>query len=256
MQRWLIGLTMLGFLIAGGRMRPAAAQALSGTGQQATELFTLPEGLAVWEVEHRGTGRFTVRLLDERGALVAVLAEADGAFTGSKAAQIPRAGRYLLDVAASGAWTARLREARPAGMAGPDPTPNAPLADSPGWEAGRRAAGNHWSWGWFGRGLVAGAAAGPVGGAIAAGLAGHGRFPEPALGGVTGADPLYDAAFRAGFRKRLVQERRKAAFVGSMAGTAVFVYWVLQLVEIQGQGGGGGDNGGGPGPVVIRLPVR
>lgn len=78
---------------------------LSGTGNQATELFTLRPGLARFDMTHNGESNFIVYLLDEHGDRVGLIANSVGAGDYSKAVKIETAGKYLLNVTADGAWT-------------------------------------------------------------------------------------------------------------------------------------------------------
>lgn len=217
---------------------PAArAQELAGSGAYASPLFHLDAGLAVFEIEHRGTGRFTVVLLDERANVIARLAAATGAFTGSTAVWIPRDGRYLLDVDADGAWTIRLRDA-PAGAfrfaaAAAPPVEPRPFADAR--LAGEAAAGG-WSWGWFARGFAGGALAGPIGAGYVVHRAGLSEIPPPPDPpmGTGAADPQYIIDYRNAYANRLVGRRRTAAFAGGIIGSAVFVAALLQSIDLSG----------------------
>lgn len=84
---------------------------LSGTGQTATEKFTLQSGLAVFKMTHSGSSNFIVVLLDSAGNEVDYsLVNEIGAFNGSKAVQIPDSGEYLLDIQAGGAWTVTIEQ--------------------------------------------------------------------------------------------------------------------------------------------------
>jgi hypothetical protein len=77
----------------------------TGIGQQASELFHLTSGLAVFKLSHDGAGHFGVWLLDNAGNKVELLANsARGPFSGSKPVQIVATGSYLLDISADGAW--------------------------------------------------------------------------------------------------------------------------------------------------------
>ncbi len=76
----------------------------SGTGQKATSLFSLNSGLAVFQMTHTGQSNFIVYLLDGAGDLVDVLVNEIGSFDGSKAAQAPTTGNYILDISADGNW--------------------------------------------------------------------------------------------------------------------------------------------------------
>lgn len=84
---------------------------LTGTGQTATNKFSLQEGLATFKMTHNGQSNFIVHLLDDQGnddfgSLVNVI----GSFSGSKALQIPASGQYLLDIQADGAWTVTITQ--------------------------------------------------------------------------------------------------------------------------------------------------
>lgn len=78
---------------------------LSGTGQTATELFNLNQGLARFELFHDGEHNFAVILMTEQGKTTELLVNEIGPFTGSKAVQIRQPGRYLLDITADGNWS-------------------------------------------------------------------------------------------------------------------------------------------------------
>lgn len=78
----------------------------TGSGQKASDIFTLRKGLAVFDSEHTGgTSNFIVYLLDAKGETVSLVANGIGNFSGSKAARIPADGSYLLNVSADGRWS-------------------------------------------------------------------------------------------------------------------------------------------------------
>jgi hypothetical protein len=242
-QPWALG---LGLLLA-TPAAPLGAQSFSGTGQQATDLFALPAGLTVFEVEHRANaGSFAVRLLDGDGRLVEEIARGDGRFAGSKAVRIPEQGRYLLDVTASGAWVVRRRDAPPA-------APASPAEVRAGEEAGEAAARQAATGGWLVRGLVGGALAGPVGAAIAVGSAGRSGPRDPALQAQAGADPGFREGFEEAYLAHVRQERRKRAFIGGMLGTGVFLTAVIATVDIASRGGGGTAPPLPPGGEIART---
>ena len=89
--------------------RPADAPALtgfSGAGQQVTEPFSMPGGLARLTMSHQGEGNFIVYLLDREGFEIGPsIANEIGPFEGSQAVQVPAEGVYLLRVDADGPWT-------------------------------------------------------------------------------------------------------------------------------------------------------
>jgi hypothetical protein len=229
-QSWPL---VLGLLIA----TPAAelgAQTFSGSGQQATELFALPAGLSVFEVEHRASaGDFAVRLLADDGRLVEEIARGSGRFAGSKAVRIPEQGRFLLDVSASGAWTVRRREAPRAASAADAP------AFRDGAAAGLAAAEGAAGAGWLARGFVGGALAGPIGAALVLGSAGRSGTRDPTLRAQEAADPRFREGFEGAYLAQVRQERRKRAFIGGMLGTGVFLTAVIAAIDIAGRGGAG-----------------
>jgi len=77
---------------------------LSGHGQQASELFTLENGLSIFRMYHEGQSHFAIWLLDSKGKKVELLVNKLGNFDGSKAVHIEKAGTYLLDISADGNW--------------------------------------------------------------------------------------------------------------------------------------------------------
>lgn len=243
---WTVLILLLASLPSTGR-----AQSFSGTGQQATGLFSLGEGLAVFELTHRGDSQFVVQLLDADGNTVGELARASGRFDGSRALRISHSGQYLLDVTASGPWTVKLRDATPGAAAA---TPPAGAAASPSLAEGRAAgiaAAGRGSTAWGMRGLLGGTLAGPVGLGIAVHYAGRSDVqapPPPAA-----ADALFIQGFREGFETRARVNRRKSAFVGGMVGTAIFTTALIYLMDISGNGGGTRDPGGGdPNLGIVR----
>ena len=90
---------------------------LSGTDQEATQKFNLENGLSVFEMTYSGTSNFAVWLLDINGEKLELLVNMVGIFDGSKAVGITTKGEYLLDISASGSWTVRIEQPRPASAA-------------------------------------------------------------------------------------------------------------------------------------------
>ncbi len=236
---------------------PAAAQEFTGTGQRATELFPLPQGLSVFEIEHRGSsGAFIVQLFDDTGTLVGELARANGTFQGSKAIPVPRTGNYVLDVAATGPWSVRRRggPAAPVGAAintdqGPEHL--AGIAD------GNEAAAGPPVRGWFARGLLGGVVGGPIGTAVAVNFAGRSdaTIPPPMRGDNANAD--YTLGYQAGYTDRLHQRRKKSALAGGIVGSAVFLGVLVYALDIVGAGDGSRTGTQPPpGGQVILIPLR
>lgn len=86
---------------------------LSGTGQQATQKFSLDSGLSIFHMTHSGQHNFAVWLLDSSGNRVELLANEIGGFNGVKAVGVTTSGEYLLDIAADGDWTVKVEQPRP-----------------------------------------------------------------------------------------------------------------------------------------------
>lgn len=86
---------------------------LSGTGQQASQKFTLENGLSVFRMTHDGTSNFSITLMDGEGRRIELLVNEIGRFDGSKAVGISGKGEYLLDISASGGWTVTIERPRP-----------------------------------------------------------------------------------------------------------------------------------------------
>ncbi len=248
-MRWLTrsGTALLIAVLAAGGAR---AQNASGTGQRASELFPLSAGLAVFELEHQGSGAFTVRLLDREGGLVEVLAEAQGPFRGSKAVRIPRAGEYLYDVRANGAWSIRPRE----GAAGTGTASRGVAADSSLLSVaryeGEQAAKRKGAFGWMGAGLLGGATLGPLGAGLVfvSAVSRDARVPSSVEAGLAGQPASYRETFTGAYRRRLRSERRVAALVGGVTGTAIFGFVIAQIANWNDEGDGGGRNPGGEVP--------
>lgn len=86
---------------------------LSGTSQQATQKFSLENGLAIFKMTHTGTSNFAITLLDSDGQRVELLVNVIGNFDGAKAIGVAKKGEYVLDVSANGKWTVRIEQPRP-----------------------------------------------------------------------------------------------------------------------------------------------
>lgn len=227
----------------------ARAQNASGTGQQATDLFTLPAGLATFELEHEGEGAFSVRLLDDQGELIDNLAAATGAFRGSKAVRVPRAGQYLFDVSATGTWSIRLRQRAgegPAAAAGMEAVSDS-LLRSRGSYYGAQEANRIGAFPYMLGGLLGGLAAGPIGAGAAFAVA-SGRaapVPEQVQDTLAAREPIYREAYVESYQQRLRTNRRTATLVGGVTGTAIFAFAIAQVVNWSGGSGGNGGGGGG-----------
>ena len=86
---------------------------LSGMGQQASQKFTLENGLSIFNMAHDGTSNFSIVLMNSDGQRIELLVNEIGKFNGAKAIGIVERGEYVLDVSASGKWTVKIEQLRP-----------------------------------------------------------------------------------------------------------------------------------------------
>jgi len=86
---------------------------LQGSGQQASDKFTLAPGLSIFEVKHDGESNLIIRLLDKDGNEIDTVFNQIGAFEGDRGCAIKRGGECLFDVIADGNWTIGVRQPRP-----------------------------------------------------------------------------------------------------------------------------------------------
>jgi hypothetical protein len=82
----------------------SAPLTLQGSGNQASEFFTLNSGLRTFNLNYSGSDNFIVWLMDNQGNRVDLLANQIGNFDGSYAVGIPQTGTYLLNVESNGKW--------------------------------------------------------------------------------------------------------------------------------------------------------
>jgi hypothetical protein len=100
---------------------------------------------------------------------------------------------------------------------------------------------------WFGRGVVAGTLAGPLGSWLVVSKAGQSgvSIPQGQRDAISQREPEYVSGFEEGFQRRLRSERREYAFVGSVLGTAAFAFAILRLTHFVGRASQtGGDTPG------------
>lgn len=87
---------------------------LSGSGQTATQGFTLEKGISIFEITHTGgESNFSVVLMKSNGEWVDLLVNEIGNYSGKKAVGIDKKGTYLLDIEADGNWTVNITQPRP-----------------------------------------------------------------------------------------------------------------------------------------------
>jgi len=233
-------------LVAGGAPG-LSAQFFTGTSPMASDPFPLQAGLVVVELEHEGTGQFRARLLDQSGAVVEELAGTTGAFTGSRAVQIPRADQYLLDVVADGEWQVRIRRFGEVADDELDAHPELERART----LGREVANDQGVLGSFGGGFLAGAVAGPVGSVVA--TVWVGRDPPPPPSSPFGSEgPVFDQIVQESYDETYRMRRQRAALRGSLLGTAVLAFAIIRYSDLARPGGLPGD--GSP-PDIQRIPI-
>lgn len=253
-------LAFTGFALAAalsaGAAPAADAQSFSGDGPQATADFPLPNGLAVFEFSITGSEAFTVRLFAIDGTLIDTVAHGTAPLRGSRAVQIARAGRYLLDVSASDSWEVGLRPKTVALSGGPSREP-APTVEAPapasasavreaGGQAGYEAAERQGNFPWLLGGLAGGAALGPIGAGAVYVFASSRRDSVRIEQHEQLADrpPEYVAGFREAYARNRRTGRRVAAAVGGITGTVIFGFVVAQIVNWANESGGGGNGNG------------
>jgi hypothetical protein len=233
-------------LFAGGAPG-LSAQFFTGTAPTASDTFPLQAGLVVVELEHRGTGQFRARLLDQRGAVVEELAGTTGTFTGSRAVQIPRADQYLLDVVADGEWQVRIRRFGEVADDELEAHPELERART----LGREVANDQGVLGWFGGGFLAGAVAGPVG-SVAATVWARRDPPPPPAWAFDSEGPVFDQIVQESYDDTYRMRRQRAALRGSLLGTAVLAFVIIRYSDLARPGGVPGD--GSP-PDIQRVPI-
>lgn len=81
-----------------------SAVLFSGNGDKIVPFTATASGLWIFSLQYSGEGNFIVWLKDEHGNRLAVLANEIGVYTGIKPQNVD-AGKYFLNVTASGPWT-------------------------------------------------------------------------------------------------------------------------------------------------------
>lgn len=78
----------------------------SGNGDKIVPFTATASGLWIFSLQYSGDGNFIVWIKDEQGNRLAVIANEIGVYTGTKPQSLD-AGKYFLNVTASGPWTIR-----------------------------------------------------------------------------------------------------------------------------------------------------
>jgi hypothetical protein len=97
----------------GNKTSAPTTQNLSGRGRQASNKFTLTEGLTVFRTTHSGKSNYVVSLVNSDGDEVQTLFNKIGKYDGASGFEIKKAGDYLLNVQADGPWTFTIEQPRP-----------------------------------------------------------------------------------------------------------------------------------------------
>lgn len=241
---------LFGVALAMTAVAPLAAQNFQGRGALATEKFTLAEGTAVFDVQHRGEGSFLVNLLDDGGNVVEELANVNGTFGDSRSVRIAKSGLYLFDVSATGDWSIRLRRN--------DLTP-IESAESPEAERGRTdgaaLASRVSTTGWLARGFLGGVLLGPIGTGVAVAKAGSSAesAAAQAVASQSAGTPDYARGWEAAYLERLRMRRQRSALIGGAVGSGVLLFALLQVVDL---GGVTEDDEVGEPSAPIVIPIR
>jgi hypothetical protein len=74
-----------------------------------TQTLALNQGPAVFEIEHKGEGKYLFLLKTTQGDSVLEIAKGDGDLTLKKTFDVPETKAYLLEVISPGVWTFRYR---------------------------------------------------------------------------------------------------------------------------------------------------
>jgi hypothetical protein len=89
--------------------RPSSAKSLPlaahGDGPNVSPFVSLPKGLSVFKVTHKGKGVFRVKLFNVEGKLIEQVTAQIGAYEGSKAVTLAAEGIHIIGVFANGPWT-------------------------------------------------------------------------------------------------------------------------------------------------------
>lgn len=214
---------------------PAAGQTFSGQGTGATPLFVLASGTTQVSV-HAEDPTFTALLVGTDGSVAAEL-NADP----RQSVTVEREGWYLFEVRAGRSWRIAV-----------EASDSLRLLEIRGRLEGAAAAEARSSAGWLGRGLGAGLVLGPVGTLFVVDRAARGDLgPGPETRArLEAMPPLYQESFEEAFATQRRADRRAAALVGGLTGTAVLAFVILQLT-VWGDGGGSGGPGPDPGPAHL-----
>jgi hypothetical protein len=86
---------------------------LQGKGRQASEKFTLQQGLAVINTTHQGKSNYIAYLVNSEGEEVQSLFNHIGKYDATRGFEITKPGEYLLNVQADGNWTFNIQQPRP-----------------------------------------------------------------------------------------------------------------------------------------------
>lgn len=92
---------------------PPAPQQFEGSGNQAVGPFPLEGAIAVFTFSHQGSANFIIEILDANGETVDFAANEIGSIEQASSASGLRAGEYLMEITASGAWTVTIEQPQP-----------------------------------------------------------------------------------------------------------------------------------------------
>ncbi|WP_207694766.1 hypothetical protein DOK67_0002832 [Enterococcus sp. DIV0212c] len=77
----------------------------TGSGDEVITNLAFKKGPVVIKLTHDGLAKFTVKMLDSNGEVVAILVDKTGKYSGKVVVQIPKdADNYIIAITADGAW--------------------------------------------------------------------------------------------------------------------------------------------------------
>jgi hypothetical protein len=85
---------------------------INGNGKKMSDLFELESGLIKATFEHNGGGYFSIWLMDQNGKRIELFIGKPGKLKGSSSANIPRKGKYFIEVNAdpNADWSVRIEK--------------------------------------------------------------------------------------------------------------------------------------------------
>lgn len=111
--------------------------------------------------------------------------------------------------------------------------------------------------GWFGKGLLGGGVAGPLGLLFVYHRASNAQvtLPSAIADSLADSDPAYAYAYRAAYEDARRQRVREASAAGGLIGTGVWIVAMFQLLHLSGKGSTAGPPGGSGTTPALIVPL-